>query len=317
MKNQKKSYFYSDHRLQLHQVKWYKLRITGIGIILTMVALSILLIVNHYHYDFLGLGYTKVSRLELENQILREQVQTLTTRMRGMKTVLDKLNEQGNQLRLLVDLETLNEDIQSAGTGGAVLESPLELSGDITSRVLQSASTLLEKLSSEMKIQEQSYGQIIRKYDANKKYFGAFPALKPMDGYYSSKGFGVRMHPVLGIFKTHEGLDIINDVGTPVVAAGDGIVEMAGHSGGGYGIVVVINHGFGYQTFYAHLSKTLVKEGAQIKRGEVIAKSGKTGLVTGPHLHYEVRYQGICKNPMDYFLDDVRPLEYRQLVASK
>lgn len=279
--------------------------------------MSVLLVVNHYYYDFLGLGYTKINRLELENQILREQVQTLTTRMMGMETVLNNLHEQGNRLRLLADLEPLSEDIRSAGTGGAVPVAPIELSGDITSQVLQSASTLLEKLSGEIKIQEQSYGQVIRKYDLNKKLFEALPALKPMDGYYSAKGFGVRIHPVLGIFKTHEGLDIINDVGTPAVAAGDGIVEMAGHSGGGYGIVVVINHGFGYQTFYAHLSKTLVREGDHIKRGQVIAKSGKTGLVTGPHLHYEVRYQGVCKNPMDYFLDDVSPIGYRQLIASQ
>ena len=143
------------------------------------------------------------------------------------------------------------------------------------------------------------------------------PALKPMEGEYSSKGFGLRMHPVLGIFKTHQGLDIANDVGTPVYAPADGIVEMAGHSGGGYGIVVVIRHGYGFQTLYAHLSKISVRDGQRIKRGDLIAKSGKTGLVTGPHLHYEVRYKGVSQNPIDYFLDDVSVAEYHRQIASR
>ena len=130
-------------------------------------------------------------------------------------------------------------------------------------------------------------------------------------------GVGLRMHPVLGIFKTHEGLDIVNDVGTPVYASADGIVSMAGQSGGGYGTVVVINHGYDYQTLYAHLSKVLVHDGQRVRRGDLIAKSGKTGLVSGPHLHYEVRYKGVCKNPVDFFFDDVRPGAFQRNLASR
>ncbi|MBI4811428.1 MAG: M23 family metallopeptidase, partial [Ignavibacteriales bacterium] len=164
---------------------------------------------------------------------------------------------------------------------------------------------------------EQSYAQVVEKYEFNKNYFTSLPALKPMQGYYSKKAFGVRLHPVLGINKTHEGLDIVNDVGTPVVATGDGIVQMAGHSGSGYGLIVVVNHGYGYQTVYAHLSKILVREGQRLKRGDLIAKSGKSGLVSGPHLHYEVRHNGICKNPMDYFFDDISVEEYRKQLVKR
>jgi murein DD-endopeptidase MepM/ murein hydrolase activator NlpD len=131
-------------------------------------------------------------------------------------------------------------------------------------------------------------------------------------GYYSPSGFGVRMHPVLGIFKTHEGLDIVADVGTPVYAAGNGTVEFAGHSGGGYGNLIVLNHGFGYQSLYAHLSEIKVSNGQYVKRGTLIGKSGRTGLVSGPHLHYEVIYNGVRKNPIDYFLDDLHPAEYQK-----
>jgi murein DD-endopeptidase MepM/ murein hydrolase activator NlpD len=178
-------------------------------------------------------------------------------------------------------------------------------------------STSLSRLKSEMAVQEQSYQQIVRKSEYNKGYFAALPALKPMDGFYSKSGYGLRMHPVLGIFRTHEGLDIVNDVGTPIYAAGDGTVEVAGQSGGGYGTMIVINHGYGYQSLYAHLSKVLVREGQRLKRGDLIGKSGKTGLVSGPHLHYEVRHDGICINPVNFFFDDLTPQQYRAQVASR
>jgi murein DD-endopeptidase MepM/ murein hydrolase activator NlpD len=91
---------------------------------------------------------------------------------------------------------------------------------------------------------------------------------------------------------------------------------MAGQSGGGYGIALILSHGYGYQTLYAHLSKVLVGAGAHVVRGQIIAKSGRTGLVSGPHLHYEVRFNGICKNPADYFLDDLKASEYRAQLAA-
>jgi murein DD-endopeptidase MepM/ murein hydrolase activator NlpD len=136
-----------------------------------------------------------------------------------------------------------------------------------------------------------------------------------MDGFYAVSSFGMRLHPVLGIYRLHEGIDIINDVGTPVYASGNGVVEMAGQSGGGYGLLIVIDHGYQYQSLYAHLSHVLVKEGQHVKRGDLIARSGRSGLVTGPHLHYEVSFKGVRQNPVDYFLDDVHAQDYRQELA--
>jgi murein DD-endopeptidase MepM/ murein hydrolase activator NlpD len=238
-------------------------------------------------------------------------------KMKTVETALAEMNEEANHVRLMVDLPVVDRATSTGGIGGAIVQPEYSASSDNTTQLLRSASSLLSQLGSEMKVQQQSYEEIAKRIDYNKDYFAAMPALKPMDGYYSTNGFGLRMHPVLGIFKTHEGLDIVNDVGTPVVAAGNGIVEVAGQSGGGYGTVVVIKHGFGFQTLYAHLSKTLVREGQHVKRGDLIGKSGRTGLVTGPHLHYEVRYNGVCKNPVDYFLDDVTPQYYRSQIASR
>ena len=315
--DQKNFYYSRRDNLQLQEIKWFRLKIAATIIASVIGCLVLLLGVNQFYYDFLDLGYNKINSLQHENQVLQQKVIGLTSQMKGLETTLSQLNDQGNQLRLLVDLPKIDEESKVGGIGGAIVESDVNFTSEGVSQVLRSATETLQKMAGETRVQNQSYEQILKKYEFNKGYFSALPALKPMEGYYSIKGFGLRMHPVLGMFKTHEGLDIINDAGTPVVASGDGVVEVAGQSGGGYGIVVMINHGYGYQTLYAHLSRVFVREGYHVKRGEVIAKSGRTGLVTGPHLHYEVRYKGVRQNPVDFFLDDVTPQEYRTQVATR
>lgn len=305
----KKTYYYSDNNLQVHEISWFRAKIGSIIVASIIVCIALLLGFNHLYYNFLDLGYNRITALTQKNHSLQSQLVSLNEKFSALQASLEKLDHQGDHLRLLVDLQRVDNETKTAGTGGAVTIPEQFENGN---PVLNNTLSVLDRLSSEVKVQEQSYQQILKKYDSNKNYFAVFPALKPMDGFYSRNGFGMRMHPVLGIFKTHEGLDIVNDVGTPIYAAGDGVVEMAGHSGGGYGVVVVIKHGYGYQTLYAHLSKVLVREGQHVKRGSVIAKSGRTGLVSGPHLHYEVRYNGVYQNPIDYFLDDVTANQYQQ-----
>ena len=110
-------------------------------------------------------------------------------------------------------------------------------------------------------------------------------------------------------------MDIINDVGTDVYATGDGEVVFSGHTAAGYGTVVEISHGYGFSSLYAHLSRVLVSRGQTVHRGDLIAKSGRTGLVSGPHLHYEVRRGGVKQNPVDYFFDDIDAARYREYLA--
>jgi len=155
----------------------------------------------------------------------------------------------------------------------------------------------------ELRLQIESYDEVSRRLETEKLRFARLPAVKPMEGYYT-KSFGMRLHPILGIYRPHQGIDIINDVGTPVYATADGTVQFAGRESG-LGIIVAINHGYSASTIYGHLSKTLVRQGQSIRRGQLIALSGNTGLSTGPHLHYEVRVNGVAQNPIDYFFDDV------------
>jgi murein DD-endopeptidase MepM/ murein hydrolase activator NlpD len=174
----------------------------------------------------------------------------------------------------------------------------------------------MDQLTREVKLQQVSYADIRKRNETNKQLFAHLPALKPMEGYYTVHGFGMRVHPVLGVFRMHEGIDIINDVGTDVYAAGDGVIRYAGRTGGGYGVAVDISHGYGYSSLYAHLSKVFVRVGQRVQRGELIGKSGRSGLVSGPHLHYEVRRNGVKQNPIDFFFDDVDAARYRTELAT-
>ena len=314
-----KSYYYLDEQLQVREVRWPRLKVAGVALLAVVACLAAVLGATYGYFNLLGPGNGGAGNLAAENRELKSQLQALTSRMGGLESSLGMLDQQGNQLRLMVDLPALDTSARIAGTGGAADVEPVlpAVASDDARQSLQSANAALRKLIGEVRVEEQSYSQILEKYNSNKAYFAALPALKPMEGYYSANDFGLRMHPVLGVLKTHTGLDIVNDVGTPVYAAADGVVELAGHSGGGYGIVVVLKHAFGYQTLYGHLSKILVREGAAVKRGALIAKSGRTGLVSGPHLHYEVRLNGVCRNPIDYFFDDTAAADYRVQIARR
>jgi len=310
MKSNIRFFYLSEQRLDYREIRLFRTKLSTGIVLLTGALLSSLLFINHYYYDFLGLGYNRIKNLTSENRILQQQLQKLTSKMGDVEKTLDQLSDRHNELRLLVDLPKIDEDTRRAGIGGGAVSYDFGLASSDGQRLLNNSTSLLDKISREIQIQKKSYDEIYNRYTYNKDFFASMPALKPMDGFYSTSGFGLRMHPVLGIYKTHDGLDIINDVGTPVYASGNGVIEYAMHSGGGYGKVILINHGYGYQTLYAHLSKILVSEGQKIKRGELIAQSGKTGLVSGPHLHYEVRYRGAKLNPIDFFLDDLRPQSY-------
>lgn len=301
----RKYYYYSETELRYIEVKQFGLKTIATVIYSIIFILSLIISSNYLIYDFLNLGYDRIDKILKENSELRNKIAALTEKFQKLKSDIDQLNSQADQFRLMVDLPRLDNDEKKVGVGGNIFNFDVKRILYSNSSIIDSINLMINELQREISLQKESYKSIVNKYEYNQKLFAAIPALKPMEGYYSPNGFGKRMHPILGIFRIHEGLDIINDVGTPVYATGDGIVEYAGPSGGSYGTVIIINHGFGYQTLYAHLSKVLVRTGTKVKRGTVIARSGKSGLVSGPHLHYEVIYNGVKKNPIDYFLDDV------------
>jgi murein DD-endopeptidase MepM/ murein hydrolase activator NlpD len=316
MLRKKRFFVFSDSSLDFREVRFFKTKLLGSGVVVGALIVGAILTVNFFTNDVLGIGYDRVSSLTTENRVLKDQIRELSQKMTVVERSLEKLADRGNELRVAADLRELDEDTRSASVGGTVPQTANAfLTGEAT-QILTGAQSLIEKLSRELKLQQASYEEITRKMEFNKGFFAHLPAIKPMAGPYSVHGFGMRVHPVLRVYRMHTGVDIIADVGNSVYAAGDGVVRFAGRTQGGYGIVVEVDHGYGYSSLYAHLSSVYVRPGRTVKRGELIAKSGRSGLVSGPHLHYEVRRNGARQNPVDYFFDDVDAARYRTLLAS-
>ncbi|MGB2869372.1 MAG: M23 family metallopeptidase [Bacteroidota bacterium] len=310
-----KLYYYANDSLSFREVRWGKSRYTILGLLVGVALFWTVLEINQHYGDAMGLGFIESDVLVNENRLLKEQLRFVSRRIEGLEQRLADLNDQGNQLRLLVDLPKIDEDIRKAGTGGSEERLDFTSSPDVND-LLNRLRSSVSKAEKELRLQYTSYDEVSKNYEKNKLRFAHLPAIKPMDGYYSKKGIGIRLHPVLNIYRQHEGLDIANDVGTPVYAAADGSVQYSGRDGG-YGLMVEVNHGFSFKTLYAHLSKILVREGQQVRRGDLIGRSGNTGLSSGPHLHYEVRLNGVAQNPVDYFFDDINYQEYKNQLSAK
>jgi murein DD-endopeptidase MepM/ murein hydrolase activator NlpD len=161
--------------------------------------------------------------------------------------------------------------------------------------------TDVERLKSEAESQEESLSELEKLLSTKKEILVHTPSIWPTQGWVTS-GFGFRINPFTGLNQMHEGLDISNRVGTHIIAPADGIVTDTGQDYS-FGKVIVISHGFGMTSRYCHLSKIFVTPGQKVKRGNKIAEIGNTGKSTGPHLHYEVRINGIPVNPMKYILN--------------
>ena len=238
--------------------------------------------------------------LQVENTQLREHLTKLETRIAGVNQQLSVLSETDKLLRMMSNLPPLDDDIREAGVGGGIDETtvepnPAELTYSIWS---------LDKLEREIEIQQTSFEEVHSQLTENQQALDHTPTLRPVDGGYVSSSFGVRRDPFTKRMAAHQGVDICQSYGTPVMSSAAGKVIYAGHYYN-YGKFIVIEHGHGYQTAYGHLSKIDVKEGSTVLKGQMIGNVGQTGRATAPHLHYEVRQDGQPVDPSDYFFDDV------------
>ncbi|MBF8293579.1 MAG: Peptidase protein [Bacteroidetes bacterium] len=311
-----KLYYFSSKSLSFVEARWFKTKAIVLSMICGMVMLVVGFETNQVFDDVLGLGLQKNQALAAENTVLRDQLRGLGGRLQGLQNRLAALSDQGNELRLLVDLPKIDEDTRSAGFGGTDERIDLGIPSGIN-RALNDLRLSISKAEKEVQLQQVSYTEAVSKYDGNKQMYPCLPAIKPMEGFYTMSSFGMRYHPVYHQWMPHEGLDISNDVGTPVYATGDGVIEAAGRTQAGLGTMIAIDHGYGYTTVYGHLDRVLVGTGERVKRGAMIARSGRTGIVTGPHLHYEVRFEGVLQNPVDYFFDGVDYPKTKTQLASR
>lgn len=249
-----------------------------------------------------------VNSQKLQNAQLRAALTELNERNYELMAQVDALHAKDNELyRSVFGMDEINEGIYEGGIGGAEDFDPNAGPGVVTN-----AKKNIERLASKIRQQASSYQDIASELESNKDKLSHIPAIKPVPGKLIS-GFGMRMHPILRIRKMHTGIDMEARMGTPVHATGDGKVKFAGAKANGYGTHIDVDHGYGFVTKYAHLSKIVVKQGQEIKRGELIGYSGNTGQSAGPHLHYEVVKEGRKVNPVNHLIRGVTPEEFLEM----
>lgn len=262
-----------------------------------------------------------VLALRAKNKVLRKHLKHTKTAINHFKVELGNLAQDDNHLyRTVLGMKKISPGEREAGAGGAEVYAKYDVYGGKTALILKSTSRRLARMKRRIKMQEASFKKIRIQYHNHQKKMAHIPAIKPVKGWISS-GFGMRFHPILHIWRMHNGVDIAARVGTPVHASAAGIVIQAGRDGS-YGNLIIIDDGYGYKTYYAELSAFAkgIKPGAKVKRGEVIGFVGQTGLTTGPHLHYEVHKNGEPVNPLGYFYANTSPAQYlkyrKQALAS-
>jgi len=272
------------------------------GIVLGGIGISVL---------SFAIGTPAEIALKAENSALKKQLKVTRQSIAKLDRQVDQLAKiDNNMYRSLLGMETISLDERKGGAGGADVYSEYDMYSEETADILKSTAQNLETLEQSIDIQQSSFEDIKASYNKNSEKMLHLPAIKPTNGDIVS-GFGKRYHPILKYRRQHDGIDFLANVGSKIFATGDGVVKHASRKGT-YGRLLIIDHEFGYETYYGHLSSFAkdIRPGTKVKRGQLVAYSGNTGLSSGPHLHYEVHRDGDPVDPLHYLFVDVTPEEY-------
>lgn len=255
--------------------------------------------------------------LQQENRALQESIAASTDRFSDLEARLEALSNRDRELyRTIFQADPVHEDVLLVGVGGSD-DHRFEHFSPSTEEVLRENASTLDHLERLASLQGESFDELHELARRRSAALPEMPAILPIRGNLTS-GFGMRRHPILRVYRAHNGVDFSVPTGTPVYATGDGIVEHVGMASG-FGIMVRIRHPQAERvTLYAHLSRAAegIRPGSRVERGQVIAYSGNTGLSTAPHLHYEVHdLNGEPMNPIYTFIPGVRPDEYQRLLV--
>ena len=255
-------------------------------------------------------------RLKSEIGMYKDEVERLSEDMDLVNRVLNDVEKRDEDLyRVALNAGSFPKELRSMGTGGS--EKYAYLDHYSNTELLKLASEKMDRLENRLQSQSLSFKELLNIAKNKDKMLSSIPAIQPVSNKnlkQMASGFGYRIDPIYKTRQMHTGTDFTASIGTHVHATGDGVVEALEVSGWGYGKSIVINHGFGFKTRYAHLSGFKVRQGQRINRGELIGLVGNTGKSTGPHLHYEVEKGGVKVNPIHYFHSDLTPAQYEQLI---
>jgi murein DD-endopeptidase MepM/ murein hydrolase activator NlpD len=245
----------------------------------------------------------ELNRLRQETQTQKSQLHFFSSKIEDLEKQLSKLKDFDKKIRIIANLERGQESTPFMGMGGpspSDIREKMKVEKD-DKGLIQQMKMDIERLQSEATSRGESLSELEKLLETKKEILTHTPSIWPVLGWVTS-GFGFRTNPFTGLTQMHEGIDISNRVGTMVAAPADGIISDMG-SDLAHGRILVISHGFGTTSRFSHLNKVFVKVGQKVKRGDKVAEVGMTGKSTGPHLHYEVRLNGIPVNPVRYILN--------------
>lgn len=315
-KNQKHTYRFNPHTLKYEKVfVSLRTRIRRISFnVLFGVVLGVVLV-------FVGLQFVESPKeRSLERQVAqyRRQMRQMNDRVERAEKVLEDIEERDDVLyRTIFSSAPVSSSERHSGIGG--VERYAEFDQIENGEQLKATVQRVDDLTKRLYVESKSLDELYEMARTKSERMAAMPAILPVEKSKCKvvSGFGYRYHPILHYRRLHSGIDMTAPTGTPVYATGDGVVRVAGRNGegfSGYGIVALVDHGYGFQTLYAHMQSVKVRVGQKVKRGEQIGTVGSSGMSSGTHLHYEVIQNGKKVDPVYYFFNDLTPAEYEEVL---
>ncbi|MBU6204078.1 MAG: M23 family metallopeptidase [Bacteroidota bacterium] len=307
-------YFYNTQSLRYERFE-ETLRTRAVRIIGFLSATAVFaLFIVYLAYTYLDSPKEKQLKRELSQ--LKFQYNMLNKRLDEVSEILVELeNRDDKTYRVILEAEPIPAEVRTAGVGGSLRYKELE--GYSNSELMISSTEKLDRIRRRMYIQSKSYDELAKMIKSKEEMLASIPAIQPVankDLRRIGSGFGIRIDPIYKVRRMHEGIDFTAPSGTPIYATGNGVIANIEYGDRGYGNYVVIRHGYGYQTLYAHMSRVKAKINQKVMRGDVIGYIGNTGKSTGPHCHYEVIRNGKKIDPINFFYNDLTPKQYQELL---
>lgn len=311
----KVKYYYDSENLAYKRIQTRKRKKFGYVVLFLVSSalfgfLIFLLLINTSYFET---PKDKIQAREIEALALNYKV--LNKKLDLMNEVLEAIENRDNNIyRIYFNTAPISEEERKAGFGG--VNRYKDLQGYNNSELMENTTKRVDILTKELVIQSKSLDEIIALAKQKEKLLAAIPAIQPVkneDLKHMASGYGYRSDPFTKIRKFHYGMDFTARTGTPIYATGDGVVYKADASLSGYGNHIEINHGYGYKTLYAHLSKYNCRPGQRVKRGDIIGYVGSTGRSQAPHLHYEVFKNGERVNPLNFYYGSISAKEYIEI----
>jgi murein DD-endopeptidase MepM/ murein hydrolase activator NlpD len=310
----KVKYYFNTHSLKYEKVivNWKRKLLRAFGFLATATVFASVIV--FFAYNFFDSPKEKQLKRNLEESTL--QLEILKQRTDQLGSVLKDIQERDNTIyRVIFEADPIPSTVREAGYGG--VDRYKKLADYYDSDLLIDVNKRIDKLSKQLYVQSKSFDEVFELVKNKSAMLAAIPAIQPVankDLKHMASGYGWRIHPIYKTEKFHSGMDFTAPVGTPIHATGNGTVEKVEFDGRGLGNNVTINHGYGYESIYGHMSKMMVRPGQKIMRGDLIGYVGSTGSSTGPHLHYEVRKNGNPLNPVNFYYNDLSPEEYAKML---